>query len=1127
MLTLRNERYYPTQWVAKYFIATAVVPLQPDYLDIGAPTSVSSTSTKRNQDYCALRLISSVIIPQKRDANWNSGTERAIARNRDSLFSCPLPCILQQRATIEMSRCVCNPFGYYTTITDPDIEAGRLRCGAGIVLEGNYVYPDSKALVSRTSRKTGTTRPGHLNQAPIQHDRQVVSHGDMRGMASSLPKRLFALTIGIDEYLDEDTGNLKGAASDADSVVQLLIEKGVASERIRSLRNKQATRIAIRRELTDLITNPSIEENDPIVIYFAGHGNNMLTPKEWKNWDSEVQCLVPHDFNEPDGKGGIIHGIPDRALGTILHRIANAKGNNITVILDCCHSGSGTRNAGTLVRSAPPSRKPIPANIDEDLFSGEAFSLTRGAHVLPKFRHHGIESHILLAACKPEELAHEFQGQGQFTAALLHALKSLDIGSITYSELVRQFKVLPRQNPQCEGKVDRLLFSNDLRSMKGYYTAKLELVKDDTTKKPKGAKTPKKLQFQVEAGLIHGITADAVFDIWTGLPAISGPPLYTCNAIKVTPLRTTLNWRGDLQPPQTFIAKPHKSTKPTLKYHASEDYKAILLDKQQAENLTFCLKETTRELADVSLSKISENYSYEILAPEESEHYCEPKELERLGDVWDLMKSVAFYYHHLRHDNPVAVNITVGDEKRAFMSMFDVEVYRLEDTSGSMEIVSGNLNHPGNGVHIFIDGDDDDSVYGFKITNTSTFDVYPHLFYFNSNDLSITSFYKTVNVGNQQIDQPLKARQSLTVGWGAGGTVPQSFGVDEETGIENGFLKLYITQDYVNLDIEQTGLQDSSARGVKTISQKDQSPGFWGAIRIPFVLERKRETDGDEDVTRGEDEGQGDPMICLLGTNNAKAPVGSSMFIGRDTEELEGVKVHKLSLEDGSSINLIDIPAFEDASLESNTTLCQSLIQFSQKHESSNCNALVFAYDISKARVERNDILNFGLVKDLCGDPFYKNIAILTTNWHRGTPSESFERRESELRDRPDYCSGLIDNGAQLHRCSPDASTSTLLSALSAQEPIPLAIQIDAQCRLHITKTAIGATLRTRLNESIEENRKRAQDMRQELEDASCGLDEALPEDEVEAIKMDLRTAQKETKKLREILTEMESIALN
>ncbi|KAH6901389.1 caspase domain-containing protein [Coprinopsis sp. MPI-PUGE-AT-0042] len=572
-------------------------------------------------------------------------------------------------------------------------------------------------------------------------------------MVSSLPKRLFALTIGIDEYLDEGTLNLKGAAFDADSVVQLLKEKGVVSERIRSLRNEQATRIAIRTELTDLVTNPLIEENDPIVIYYAGHGNNNPAPKEWKNWDSWVQCLVPHDFNEPDGKGGIVHGLPDRSLGTILHGIADAKGNNITVILDCCHSGSGTRKTDTLVRSAPPSRTPIPANIDEDLFSGEVFSLTRGAHILPKFRHHGIESHILLAACKPGELAHEFQGQGQFTAALLLALKTLDIGSITYSELVRQFKVLPRQNPQCEGKVDRLLFSNDLRSMKGYYTAKLELVKDDTTKKPKGAKTPKKLQFQVEAGLIHGITADAVFDIWTGLPAISGPPLYTCNAIKVAPLRTTLNWRGDLEPPQTFIAKPHKSTKPTLKYHASEDYKAILLDKQQAENLTFCLKETTRELADVSLSTISESYSYEILAPEESGHYSEPKELECMGDVWDLMKSIAFYYHHLRHDNLTPLNIVAGDQKRAFMSMFDVEVYRLDDTSISMDPISENLNHPGKGVHVFVDGDDDDATYGFKITNTSTFDVYPHLFYFNSNELSIKPFYKPVNMGNQQVDQ--------------------------------------------------------------------------------------------------------------------------------------------------------------------------------------------------------------------------------------------------------------------------------------------------------------------------------------------------------------------------------------
>ncbi|KAH6901435.1 hypothetical protein BKA70DRAFT_688362 [Coprinopsis sp. MPI-PUGE-AT-0042] len=268
---------------------------------------------------------------------------------------------------------------------------------------------------------------------------------------SRLPKRLFALTIGIDKYL----------------------------KRIRSLRNEKATRSTILHELTDLITNPYIEENDPILIYFAGHGNLACTPVEWTDWDhwaqapedigfrdqesQWIQCLAPHDSRQPDGKGGIIHGIPDRTLGTIMHRIANAKGNNITVILDCCYTGSCSLPEHTSIRSAWSIAEPMPADLDEELFSGKGFSPKGSAPILPKFRHHGIESHVVLAACKPEEMAFESYGKGAFTSELLRALNSLDIGSITYSELIRHMRPLARQNPQCEGKVDRLLFSNKLR----------------------------------------------------------------------------------------------------------------------------------------------------------------------------------------------------------------------------------------------------------------------------------------------------------------------------------------------------------------------------------------------------------------------------------------------------------------------------------------------------------------------------------------------------------------------------------------------------------------------------------------------------------------------------------------
>ncbi|KAH6912022.1 hypothetical protein BKA70DRAFT_1054671, partial [Coprinopsis sp. MPI-PUGE-AT-0042] len=133
------------------------------------------------------------------------------------------------------------------------------------------------------------------------------------------------------------------------------------------------------------------------------------------------------------------------------------------------------------------------------------------------------------------------------------------------------------------------------------------------------------------------------------------------------------------------------------------------------------------------------------------------------------------------------------------------------------------------------------------------------------------------------------------------------------------------------------------------------------------------------------------------------------------TDDVEGVKVHMLSFDDGSRITLIDIPAFEDTSLKSNAVICQSMFRFFQTQASVEYNALVFAHDIS-SREERRDLLNFGLVKDLCGEHFYGNVAIFTTNWNEGPPSESFETRESEIHTRPDYCSELFKDGAQLHR---------------------------------------------------------------------------------------------------------------
>jgi hypothetical protein len=106
-------------------------------------------------------------------------------------------------------------------------------------------------------------------------------------------------------------------------------------------------------------------------------------------------------------------------------------------------------------------------------------------------------------------------------------------------------------------------------------------------------------------------------------------------------------------------------------------------------------------------------------------------------------------------------------------------------------------------------------------------------------------------MSNQKVDQPLKAGGFLTVGWGAGGTTAQSFRIDKDTDVENGFLKLYITGSYVRLDLIELegGLTEGEiGRGSVPVPQKDHSAELWGTIRIPFVLERKREEGTKDDV---------------------------------------------------------------------------------------------------------------------------------------------------------------------------------------------------------------------------------------------------------------------------------------
>jgi uncharacterized caspase-like protein len=147
---------------------------------------------------------------------------------------------------------------------------------------------------------------------------------------STIIPRLFALVIGINKY-KELRPRLSGAVPDANAMIEFLSSKTSAS-RILSLKDKQATRKSIIDAFKTLSRSKEIEKNDPIVIYFAGHGGEA----QIQGQEEMTQIILPYDASprEQDEDGlPVIFGIPDFEIRRLLNDIAVEKGNNIVSFL--------------------------------------------------------------------------------------------------------------------------------------------------------------------------------------------------------------------------------------------------------------------------------------------------------------------------------------------------------------------------------------------------------------------------------------------------------------------------------------------------------------------------------------------------------------------------------------------------------------------------------------------------------------------------------------------------------------------------------------------------------------------------------------------------------------------------
>ncbi|KAG9123526.1 hypothetical protein FRC07_014826 [Ceratobasidium sp. 392] len=318
-------------------------------------------------------------------------------------------------------------------------------------------------------------------------------------LSDPIVPQAFALIIGINTY--PKVRRLAGAVPDGQAVASYLRSFfGVPSNHVIEIYNEDATRAGILQAFRNLCKDERIKEGDPIVIFYAGHGTELKAPEDWDTEGQKIQALVPYDVKESDNTKRFVEVIPDWTIGSLLEDLAEAKGNNITVILDCCHSASGTRvSEDSLVRLVDPKDlPPLSPDTDKEIRKPRVSVIPTG------FARRGLRSHVLMAACKATETAQEPGGRGAFTVALLSILRRPGVEKLTYAELQDKIPYIPHPS------MTRVQTSEGI--------------------------------IKLQAGSAQGVTMGALFDIFQhhwGHPA-SNPCLATLEVTNVQEFDSTL-----------------------------------------------------------------------------------------------------------------------------------------------------------------------------------------------------------------------------------------------------------------------------------------------------------------------------------------------------------------------------------------------------------------------------------------------------------------------------------------------------------------------------------------------------------------------------------------------------------
>lgn len=225
-----------------------------------------------------------------------------------------------------------------------------------------------------------------------------------------------ALFVGIDSYPEDSGWNKIHATNDTLLVLPMLKRHQFLRTNIKLLINEQATKEAIVKSLVNLEEQTSL--GDHLYIHFSCHGQQMLDDNG-DELDGLDEAIIPFDAKRrfETGKYEGRNHLRDDELGNLMEalRVKAGRTGVVNLVIDACHSGTGTRSddedvytRGTTYIFAPENN-----SLFLDNFSNWNLGMKNDKN---------LSVICVFSACNPSEINYEYLNEkGEYYGSLSYS----------------------------------------------------------------------------------------------------------------------------------------------------------------------------------------------------------------------------------------------------------------------------------------------------------------------------------------------------------------------------------------------------------------------------------------------------------------------------------------------------------------------------------------------------------------------------------------------------------------------------------------------------------------------------------------------------------------------------------